>query len=114
MAEYRKRVYAQTETKAYRQMVAVVLGTALPILFALGLGLALQAALRRIDNIGKNIREEIQSVSAVSGQVSTASRSLAEDASRQAAGLEETSAAIEEMATIPGRTPKAPIKPITS
>ncbi len=98
MAEYRKRVYAQTETKAYRQMVAVALGTALPILFALGLGLALQAALRRIDHIGKNIREEIQSVSAVSGQVSTASQSLAEDASRQAAGIEETSAAIEEMA----------------
>ena len=98
MGEYRKRVYAETETRVYRRMAAVALVTALSILFALGLGLVLHGTLGRIGNIGKNIQEGIQQVSGVSGQVSTASQSLAEDASRQAAGLEETSAAIEEMA----------------
>ena len=100
MAEYRKRVYAQTETKAYRQMVAVALVTVLPILFSLGLALVLNSGLGRVGSLGKNIREGIQLVSRVSGQVSTASQSLAEDASRQAAGIEETSAAIEEMAAV--------------
>jgi methyl-accepting chemotaxis protein len=100
MAEYRKRVYAQTETKAYRQMVAVALGTALPILFALGLGLMLHSVLGRVGSIGQNIREGVQLVSRVSGQVSTASQSLAEDASRQGSGIEETSAAIKEMAAV--------------
>ncbi|MBI5583397.1 MAG: hypothetical protein HY892_06210 [Deltaproteobacteria bacterium] len=97
MTEYRKRAYAQAETGAYRWMVVVALVTALPILFALGLGLTLRAALRRMGNIGQTLWEGIQTVSGVSGQVSSASQSLAEDASRQAAGLEETSAAIEEM-----------------
>jgi methyl-accepting chemotaxis protein len=100
MAEYRKRVYAQTETKAYHQMVAVALVTVLPILFSLGLALVLNSGLGRVGSLGKNIREGIQLVSRVSGQVSTASQSLKEDASRQAAGIEETSAAIEEMAAV--------------
>jgi uncharacterized protein YoxC len=98
MAEYRKQVYARTETSAHRQMMLVALVMLLPVFFALALGLALKTALKRMGSIGEHIREEIQSVSGVSGQVSAASRSLAEDASRQAAGLEETSAAVEEMA----------------
>lgn len=97
MADYRKRVYARAETVAYRQMALVVLATVLSILFALGWGVALYGGLGRVGQIGRSVREEVQRVAEVSGQVSAVSRTLAEDASRQAARLEETSAAIEEM-----------------
>ena len=55
---------------------------------------------KQIQLISTSLKESAKEVFGASGQVSSASQSLAEGASQQAAGIEETTSSIEEMASM--------------
>ena len=84
--------------------ILFIAGSALGVLFALGLGLYLSRSLsRQIRGVVNHLTESSSQVSSASNMIQASSQSLAEGASEQAASLEETGASLEEMASMARR-----------
>ncbi len=79
------------------------------LLVAIGIGVTLallitRSITRSICNLIDSLNEGSNQTTAAAGQVSEASQTLAEDASKQAASLQETSSSLVEMASMTKRT----------
>jgi methyl-accepting chemotaxis protein len=86
------------KNQAVRIISGILLGGLL--LFSVLCALLVRAITRPINRAIAGLSEVAEQVGASSDQVSHASRELAEDASRQAATVEETSSSLEEMASM--------------
>ncbi|OIR13401.1 methyl-accepting chemotaxis protein I [mine drainage metagenome] len=79
----------------YLVLIVTVIGVGLGVIGAIWI---VRSVTKPIMRISKSLAEDAEQTAAAAGQVTNASRALADGASSQAASLEESSASLEEMA----------------
>lgn len=97
---------ALAQGKEIYQKIFKVMLTVIGVCFMMSIGLGIfltRNITKSIHKIINVLSEGAEQVASASSQFSSTSQSLAEEASRQAAGLEETSSSIEEMASMAKR-----------
>ena len=104
LEDYREKSDAATQKQAslYLWMVTAIL--ALPLIVSAGFAWLLTSAFRTLSGVTGKIQGGTDHVVDFSHQVTSIAQSLSEGASAQAAGLEQTSSSLEEMASMTRQT----------
>ena len=99
--EFRAGQKGKMEATSSRATSMMIIGALLAVLLGSGLAFIITRGITRpVKRIIDGLNEGADQVAAASGQVSSASQSLAEGASEQAAAIEETSSSLDEISSM--------------